>query len=74
MRVSSSVNVFDQAACVPAGAPTVRMTIVSGPGGEGESITLRRVTSLFGAKAGCKVVLRHPLVDRRHCVWPVVVA
>ncbi len=63
----SGDSIFDQAACVPAGAPVVTVTICSGPG-EGQSIRLRRVVSLFGTKAGCKMVLRHPELDRRHCV------
>lgn len=65
--MSSGDTILDQAPCVPEGAPVVSATIQSGPG-EGQSINLRRAVSLFGAKTGCKLVLRHATVDRRHCV------
>lgn len=65
--VTSGETITDQVPCVPSGAPVVTLTICSGPG-EGQSIKLRRVASLLGARAGCKLVLRHPTIDRRHCV------
>ncbi len=65
--MSSVVSISEQVPCVPSGAPVVTATICAGPG-EGQSIKLRRAASLFGSKAGCKLVLRHPTVDRRHCV------
>ncbi|MEE9295923.1 MAG: FHA domain-containing protein [Phycisphaerae bacterium] len=65
--MTSGETIADQVPCVPAGAPVVTVTICSGPG-EGQSIKLRRVASLFGTKAGCKLVLRHPRIDGRHCV------
>lgn len=56
-----------QSPCIPDGAPEVSANIVAGPG-VGQSIKLRRVVSLFGGKKGCKVVLQHATVGRRHCV------
>lgn len=65
MTMGSSI--FDQAPGIPTGAPIVAATICAGSG-EGQSIKLRRATSLFGTKRGCKFVLRHPTVCRRHCI------
>ncbi len=65
--MTSGETIFDQAPCVPSGAPLATVSICAGPG-EGRSIQLRRAVSLLGTKAGCKLVLRHPQVDRRHCV------
>lgn len=49
------------------GAPSVTV-LVRSQSGEGQSVELRRVASLFGTKSNCKFVLRHPTVCRRHCV------
>ncbi len=56
-----------QSPCIPDGAPEISATIIAGPG-VGQTIKLRRVASLFGGKRGCKVVLQHATVGRRHCV------
>jgi pSer/pThr/pTyr-binding forkhead associated (FHA) protein len=67
ITLSMGETFSNQAPCVPPGAPIVVATICSGPG-EGQSIRLRRTASVFGAKHGCKLVLRHPNVNRRHCL------
>ncbi len=56
-----------QAPFIPSGAPIASVTIHQGPGA-GQNVLLRRVASLFGAKRGCKFVLRDSGVARRHCV------
>lgn len=65
--MTSGEYIRDQAPCVPDGAPLLTVTICAGPG-EGQSIQLRRAVSLLGTRAGCKLVLRHPQIERRHCV------
>ncbi len=65
--MTSGETIFEQAPCVPSGAPMLTATICSGSG-DGQTIRLRRAASIFGAKAGCKVVLRHPGIDQRHCL------
>ncbi len=65
--MTSIISVSDQAPILPDGAPRLTATICAGAG-EGQEMVLRRAVSLFGGKSGCKLVLRHPTVDRRHCV------
>ncbi len=65
--VSMGETFSNQAPCVPPGAANVLATIRKGPG-EGQAIRLRRAASVFGSKQGCKLVLRHPTINRRHCL------
>jgi pSer/pThr/pTyr-binding forkhead associated (FHA) protein len=65
--VTPGDSIYEQAPTVPQGAPIVTTKIHTGSG-QGQSIVLRRAASLLGTKPGCKLVLKHPQVNRRHCV------
>lgn len=50
---------------VAAAAPRLRLSVMRGPG-EGRSLALRRVLTLIGSRAGCKVCLSHKAVAPVH--------
>lgn len=56
----------DRIPVIASHAPAVRLSVLKGPGA-GNSIVLRRVASIIGARAGCKVRLQHANVSRVHC-------
>ncbi len=58
-------QIIHQTPYVGAGIVTFSLTILAGPGA-GRIVVCRRMITLIGARAGCKLNLRHPLVAPVH--------
>lgn len=60
-----SSHIIHQTPYVGTGVPTFSVSIIAGPGA-GRILTCRRIVTLLGSRAGCKLNLMHPRVAPVH--------